>query len=281
VLKTPAEVRSWSRKCRAEGLKVGLVPTMGYLHDGHLSLVRTAAEHSDRIVVSVYVNESQFAPGEDLAIYPRDTEGDLAKLDGLCDVVFMPECLYEKNAEGTLENQTFVQVEKLQKPLCGVSRPIFFRGVATVVAKLFNIADPDVAVFGKKDYQQWRVITQMVKDLDFAVEVVGLPLVREADGLAMSSRNVRLAPDERLSALAIYKGLSAVKAAVREGERSAAALRGIIETGIVAAGGGVDYVEIVDAVTLEAVTQVTSPTVVAIAAKFGTVRLIDNVEIAP
>jgi len=257
-----------------------LVPTMGFLHSGHLSLVREAARRAEKVVVSVYVNEAQFAPGEDLATYPRDARGDLEQLEGLCDVVFMPDAMYHTE-EGLSQPQTYVQVEQLQRGLCGVSRPIFFKGVATVVCKLLNIAEPDVAVFGKKDYQQWRIIRQMAHDLDFATEIVGLELVREDDGLAMSSRNVRLSQQERQDALAIYRGLCGVQASIAGGIVDTHTLRESVMAGIVNAGGVVDYVEAVDSVSLEPVDSVTQPVVFAVAAKFGSVRLIDNMEMFP
>lgn len=236
VIHDKATMRAWSRRQRVAGRRVALVPTMGFLHDGHLSLVAEARARADVVVVSIYVNPGQFGPTEDLATYPRDLEGDLAKLQPLhVDAVFNPADMYVREATpvpapagggatagagesregdgaapppapgavagrrpgGGRGHETWVTVERLQVGLCGASRPAFFRGVATVVAKLFNVVEPDVAVFGKKDYQQWRVLCRMVRDLDFDVEVVGAPLLREADGLAMSSRNVRLTPVQR------------------------------------------------------------------------------------
>ncbi|KAL8146838.1 hypothetical protein AgCh_004537 [Apium graveolens] len=214
------EMREWSRSMRAQGKTIGLVPTMGYLHQGHLSLLREAHKHTQVFVVSIYVNPGQFSPNEDLSTYPSDFNGDINKLmsvPGGVDVVFHPHNLYDYgvgsvgNGEGGVEkegvvscvkdgglgHETWVRVERLEKGLCGKSRPIFFRGVATIVTKLFNIVDPDVAVFGKKDYQQWRLVTRMVRDLDFSIRIIGSEITREKDGLAMSSRNVHLSTDER------------------------------------------------------------------------------------
>ena len=280
ILTHPDAMRRWTRARRAAGGRVGFVPTMGYLHEGHLSLVRRARNLADHVVASVYVNPTQFAPGEDLDVYPRDLDGDLAKLrDEGVDAVFAPEDLYARTAQGAPPHETWVTVQDLSKPLCGASRPIFFRGVATVVAKLFHIVEPDVAVFGKKDYQQWRVIRRMVRDLDMGIEVVGAPLVREPDGLAMSSRNVRLSPDERQRALSISRSLRAAQAAVDVGERHAGPLLAAAREAIEGAGGRVDYVELRDPETLAPVDTLTAMTLMAIAAHFGTVRLIDNTEL--
>mmetsp|Transcript_20947 Transcript_20947/g.71394 ORF Transcript_20947/g.71394 Transcript_20947/m.71394 type:complete len:286 (-) Transcript_20947:778-1635(-) len=275
VLRTKDAMRSWSAARRAEGKTVGFVPTMGYLHGGHLSLVRGARERCDCVVVSLYVNPSQFAPHEDLDVYPRDPEGDRAKLEGLADAVFEPESLYEDGHE------TYVQVERMQVGLCGVSRPHFFRGVATVVAKLLNVVRPHTAVFGRKDYQQLQVVRRMVRDLDLDVDVVGLPLVREGDGLAMSSRNVRLSPAERQSALCISRSLLAAKAGAEGGgQRGAARHVAAVKEAIAAAGGEVDYVEAVHPSSLAPLEEVgPDGLVIAVAARFGSVRLLDNVEI--
>jgi len=265
---------------------------MGYLHDGHLALVEGAKRFADVVVVSIYVNPTQFSVNEDFDVYPRDVEGDREKLRRAgVDAVFEPSSLYEAAPSssatsfvvGTGEfipggHETYVQVEQLQKVLCGVSRPHFFRGVATVCAKLFNIVEPDVAVFGKKDYQQWRIISTMVRDLDFGVEVVGMPLVREPDGLAMSSRNVRLSPDERQRALCISRGLRTAREAIEGGaQMSPAEVQRDIAGAIQSAGGAVDYVEVLDADNLSPVSGFAAQdTLIAVAAKFGSVRLIDN-----
>lgn len=332
VIEKASEMRAWSRAHRAAGRRVGLVPTMGYLHDGHLSLVRAALDACDAVAVSIYVNPAQFAAHEDFGTYPRDTEGDLAKLRQLgVHAVFQPTHLYVQDGGGRSPHghaegrraggegsgsgggsgdgngggrgggadgsdavgeasepphETYVTVESLQVGLCGITRPHFFRGVATVVAKLFNIVEPDVAVFGKKDYQQWRIIRRMVRDLDFDVDIVGMPLAREPDGLAMSSRNVRLSPEHRTSAVAISIALKAAaaeaEAALERGEAvTSEVLAARVRDAIAASGGVVDYVEVVDQVTLRAVELVRPgrPVVLPIAAKYGEVRLLDNVEI--
>ncbi|GJN22637.1 hypothetical protein PR202_gb10222 [Eleusine coracana subsp. coracana] len=231
VIRDKAAMRAWSRRRRAEGKTVAFVPTMGFLHEGHLSLVSAAAAACAgpaAIVVSIYVNPSQFAPTEDLATYPSDFAGDLRKLaaTGVVAAVFSPPDLYfrgsarrpaDASGNGAIScldeaggdgHETWIRVEQLEKGLCGSSRPVFFRGVATVVAKLFNIVEPDIAVFGKKDYQQWRIICRMVRDLDFAIEIIGSEIVREADGLAMSSRNVHLSCGERQKVLHLLKLLT-------------------------------------------------------------------------
>ncbi|KAG0504433.1 hypothetical protein M758_12G161200 [Ceratodon purpureus] len=301
VIREKQAMRDWSRAQRKAGERVALVPTMGYLHEGHLSLVREAKLHATKVVVSVYVNPSQFAPGEDLSTYPRDFEGDLEKLKPLgVDAIFNPFDLYVRDSSASKPDEqkvvtspgkalkqeesgheTWIRVERLEKPLCGNDRPIFFRGVATVVAKLFNIVEPDVAVFGKKDYQQWRIIRRMVRDLDFGVEIIGCPLLREEDGLAMSSRNVRLSAAERQDALSISRSLREVEDAVRLGEVDATVLEQRVHKAITSAGGQVDYAKIVDQETLLEVKTIEFPVVFAVAARFGSVRLLDNIELQP
>ncbi len=272
-----AEIRAWSRAQRAAGLRVGFVPTMGKLHEGHLSLVREAKARADRIVTSIYVNPTQFDQAEDLDRYPRQLEADAVMLrEAGCDALFAPHTLY---AEGAPPHATWVEVEGLTDHLCGAHRPGHFRGVTTVVTKLFNIVEPDVAVFGNKDYQQRAIIERMTRDLDLDIEIVGAPLVRDRDGLALSSRNARLAPDERTRALSISRSLFAARDAHGAGERDAAALVDAVTAGIEAAGGRVDYVELVDDRTLAPVTRVDAPAVLAAAAFFGPVRLIDNVQL--
>ncbi|GMN50344.1 hypothetical protein TIFTF001_019499 [Ficus carica] len=299
------QMRKWSRAMRSRGKTVGLVPTMGFLHDGHLSLIREAHGHTDLVVVSIYVNPGQFSPSEDLSTYPSDFDGDIQKLravPGGVDVVFHPHNLYDYgttnnpsvnnvNEErdvgvvscleqgGGLGHETWVKVERLEKGMCGKSRPVFFRGVATVVTKLFNVVDPDVALFGKKDYQQLRIVQKMVRDLDFAIEVIGSEIVRESDGLAMSSRNVRLSPDEREQAASISRSLSRAKIAAEKGRVNCRELRDSVVKAIEEAGGRVDYAEIVEQESLVAVEEITSPVVFCVAAWFGKVRLVDNMEI--
>ncbi|KAL1207428.1 Pantoate--beta-alanine ligase [Cardamine amara subsp. amara] len=302
VIRDKEAMRKWSRTMRSQNKTIGLVPTMGYLHEGHLSLVRQSLTLADVTVVSIYVNPGQFSPTEDLSTYPSDFSGDLSKLAALSGakvVVFNPKNLYDYNEgerkkkingggekkvvscveEGGLGHETWIRVERLEKGLCGKSRPVFFRGVATIVTKLFNIVEPDFAVFGKKDYQQWRIIQRMVRDLDFGIEIVGLDIAREKDGLAMSSRNVRLSDEERQRALSISKSLAMAKASVTEGKTNSAELRDMIIQEVVGAAGRIDYVEIVDQESLEGVEEIKSGVVICVAAWFGTVRLIDNIEI--
>lgn len=306
IITDKSQMRNWSRTMRAQGKTLALVPTMGYLHEGHLSLVREAHEHANLIVVSIYVNPGQFSPNEDLSTYPSDFLGDIQKLQsvpGGVDVVFHPHNLYdyggvavekvvgqengkdnEKKVVSCLEDsgmghETWVRVEKLEKGLCGRSRPVFFRGVATVVTKLFNIVDPDFALFGKKDYQQWRIIQRMVRDLDFGITVIGGSIVREDDGLAMSSRNVHLSKDERKKALSISQSLFAAKVVAEKEQINCKELIKSVIQAVKEAGGLVDYAEIVDQESLEAIEEIKRPAVFCIAAWFGKVRLIDNVEI--
>jgi len=258
---------------------VGLVPTMGALHAGHLSLVRAAKARCQFVAVSIFVNPTQFGPTEDLAKYPRSFEADCAALEkeGV-DIVFVPsvEEMYSKG------EATWVTVEGLSERLDGRSRPGHFRGVTTVVSKLFHIIEPDVAFFGQKDAAQLAVIRRMVRDLNFPVEIVGCPIVREADGLAMSSRNVYLNAEERKRAPVLNRSLQAAEAAFRAGETSAshlkAAAQGVLDVG---AGVRLDYLEIVDPDSLEPVGRVEQPTLLAVAAYVGTTRLIDNIILTP
>ncbi len=247
---------------------------MGYLHDGHVSLLEEGRRVCDRLVLSIFVNPTQFAPTEDLARYPRDLEGDLAKAAGAgTDVAFVPgdSEMYPRGY------QTFVQVRELEKGLCGAHRPGHFVGVATVVCKLFNIVRPHIAIFGEKDYQQLAVIRRMVADLDMPIDILGLPTVREPDGLAMSSRNKYLSPEERRRALALSSGLRGARALFEGGERDAAKLVAAAQAEIAPAATRVDYVELRDAATLAAVPErVVAPAVMAVAAFVGTTRLIDN-----
>lgn len=300
VISDKDEMRRWSRAARAHGKTIAFVPTMGYLHRGHISLVLEARRLADTVVVSIYVNPGQFAPSEDLSTYPSDLAGDLGKLSALpVSAVFCPHNLYDYGGGGGAElrknggeaeavscveerglgHETWVRVERLEKDLCGKSRPVFFRGVATIVAKLFNIVEPDVAVFGKKDYQQWRLIHRMVRDLDFSIKVIGFDIVREDDGLAMSSRNVHLSPEQRQMALSIYGSLSRAKFAAKNGQLSCTVLRDSVIQAIHEAGGKIDYAEIVDQESLKAVEEIKSAVVFCVAAWFGKVRLIDNMEI--
>ncbi|CAL5192031.1 unnamed protein product [Lathyrus oleraceus] len=302
IVRDKNQMRNWSRSMRSQSKLIAFVPTMGYLHQGHLSLITEAHKHANVVAVSIYVNPGQFSPNEDLSTYPSDFEGDVQKLlsvPGGVDVVFNPKNLYDygesEGGEGGggggggevvscveksgLGHESWVRVEKLEKGLCGKSRPVFFRGVATIVAKLFNIVEPDVAVFGKKDYQQWRVIQRMVRDLDFSIKVIGCEITRENDGLAMSSRNVHLSSEEREKALSINKSLSRAKSAAEDGQIQCEKLRNLVIQCITDAGGRIDYAEIVDQQSLEKVELIKSPVVFCVAALFGKVRLIDNMEI--
>ncbi len=272
---TVAEVREQVRAWKREGLTVGLVPTMGYLHEGHKSLIVRAAAENDRVVVSDFVNPTQFGPNEDLESYPRDFERDCA----LCEeagaaLVFHPEPseMYAPNA------CTYVNMDSLTHELCGLTRPIHFRGVCTVVSKLFNIVTPDRAYFGQKDAQQLAVVRRMVRDLNFGVEVVGCPIVREADGLAKSSRNTYLSDEERTAALclsrAVFAGQKLVEAGERDAETVLRAMRAIIDAEPLAK---IDYVKMVDFEQIEQIEKIEDASVLcAMAVYVGKTRLIDN-----
>ncbi len=268
-------MQAWSREVRGrDGLRVALVPTMGALHDGHLSLVSLARRHADRVVASVFVNPVQFDRADDFARYPRDVERDGAMLAGAgADVLFAPD-VSEIYPPGS---QTFVTVDTLSEPLCGGHRPGHFRGVATVVLKLFTAVQPHVAVFGEKDYQQLAVIRRMVRDLFLDVDVIGAPIVREADGLAMSSRNRHLDPTERTAARCVPDALAAAEAALAGGDRNGAAL--VAAASAVLAReplARVEYVSLVDPETLAPVETVDDRAVLALAVWIGSTRLIDN-----
>ena len=273
IFKTRKELQNYALELKRSGKSIALVPTMGFLHDGHMSLIDIARKKADVVIVSIFVNPKQFAPHEDFDRYPRDFDGDVAKCaDHGADVIFAPEIdgMYDG------DSSTWVEEVKLSGPLCGKSRPTFYRGVTTVVAKLFLLAQPDYAVFGLKDAQQCFVIQRMVRDLDFPVEIIPAPLVRDADGLALSSRNRYLSEDERSRALAIHRALLGAKAAIIADKNNIdAALNEAVET-ITAAGGRVDYVELLDCNTMEAATAESKQVIVAAAAFFGTTRLIDN-----
>ena len=277
-LHTASEMREWTRQQHASGKRIGFVPTMGYLHDGHLSLVDIAAEHSDLVVVSIFVNPTQFGPNEDFDKYPRDMDGDLAKLEARgVAAVYLPE----KSTMYPDGYATYVTVDRLGEHLCGASRPIHFRGVTTVVTKLFHAVQPDVAVFGQKDAQQAAIIKRMTVDLDFGLEIMTGPILREEDGLAMSSRNVRLSDEHRAQAPALRRGLKRAFELFQAGNRSANELKQAVEQVIYsdAPAGKVDYIEIVDLDQLQPATVIESPSLLAIAVYFGDVRLIDNVEL--
>ncbi len=273
VIATIAEMKEARRKLKGS---VGFVPTMGYLHEGHLELARRARAETKNVIVSIFVNPTQFGPKEDYAAYPRDTERDLAMLKKVgIDIVFMP------SAEDMYPAKycTWVDLEKVTERLEGAIRPGHFRGVATVVAKLFNIVQPDKAYFGQKDAQQVVVIKKMVADLDMNLEVIVVPTVREADGLAMSSRNTYLNPDERKAALVLYKSLRLAQKLWSKGERNADLIRKEMTSLIQSEPRAerIDYVSIADAETLEELVKIDRPAVVSLAVKIGKPRLIDNI----
>jgi pantoate--beta-alanine ligase len=279
VVKTVARMQAISRAAKRAGKKIACVPTMGYLHDGHIALVKAAKKFGDIVVATIFVNPTQFGPKEDLARYPRDFQGDMAKLASAgTDYVYYPAV-----AERYPENyQTYINVEKVSQGLCGTFRPVHFRGVATVVAKLFNIVEPDVAVFGNKDYQQLKVIARMVKDLNFPVKVIGHETVREKDGLAMSSRNAYLSQEDRANAVSLSRALFAAKKMAASGERSAAKLIKKAKAIISAVGSPrIEYIEIRDAETLEPVTRIERPCQMLLAVWQGKTRLIDNIRLNP
>ncbi len=274
IVETIQEVRNQVKEWRKQGISVGLVPTMGYLHEGHKSLIDRAVAENDKVVVSVFVNPMQFGPKEDLASYPRDLERDAA----ICGeagtaLVFhpQPEEMYHKGFS------SFVDMDTLTGGLCGKTRPIHFRGVCTVVSKLFHIVMPDKAYFGQKDAQQLAVIRHMVDDLDFGIEIVGCPIIREEDGLAKSSRNTYLNKEEREAALVLNQSLTEGKALMDAGETDAGKIRqAIVEKLESEPLAKIDYVEVVDWNTLEPVENAEGPVLVAIAAYIGKTRLIDN-----
>ncbi len=273
IIETIDQVRELVRGAKAKGLTVGLVPTMGYLHEGHMTLVKRSRLQCDLTIVSIFVNPTQFGEGEDFDRYPRDMESDseLCQREG-ADAIFVPSAS-EIYGEGF---QTVVRVEELSLPLCGAHRPGHFDGVATVVLKLLNIVQPDAAFFGEKDFQQLQVIRRMVRDLDVAVEIVPVPIVREPDGLAMSSRNSYLTGEERSRALALSRSLVAVQERVNRGVSDGGELVELVRGIISQAGIEVEYVELRDPETLAEVTKIEGPTLLALAARVGKTRLIDN-----
>lgn len=271
VIESVAQMQQFARERRGE---IALVPTMGYLHEGHASLMTEARRRAKTVVVSIFVNPTQFGVNEDLDSYPRDLERDkkVAAAAGV-DVIFAPKAA-DMYPEGY---QSYLNVEELTTHLCGASRPGHFRGVTTVVAKLFNIVMPTLAVFGKKDFQQLAVIRRMVKDFNFDVEIVGMPIVREGDGLALSSRNARLTPEQRQEALCLSRAIAAARDAFGKGERNVAALKEKALAVIGAEKGAeVDYLEFRDQDTLLPQEQANERTLLALAVRVGSVRLIDN-----
>ncbi|WP_165173098.1 pantoate--beta-alanine ligase [Adlercreutzia sp. ZJ242] len=279
VVTTIAEVRQIVRAWRAAGQTVGLVPTMGYLHEGHQSLIERSVADNDHTVVSVFVNPTQFGPNEDLESYPRDLEHDRALVEATgADVVFHPTPaeMYYPN------RRTTVHVDELGSELCGKSRPIHFDGVCLVVSKLLNIVTPDRAYFGQKDAQQLLIVRRMVRDLSFGVEIVGCPIVREADGLAKSSRNTYLSDEERAAAVVLSRSLAAGRAVLEGGERRASAVRQAVLDVLAAEPlAAPEYVEVVDTDDVNPVETVEGEALVAIAVRIGGTRLIDNFFFTP
>ena len=275
VIQRIPQMKEVSRKARSEGKVIGLVPTMGFLHEGHLSLVREARKMADIVVVSMFVNPAQFAPSEDFDKYPRDVTRDAELLTSeKTDYIFLPkaEDIYPANYH------TYVKVRDLSAKMCGVSRPDHFEGVTTVVLKLFHIVDPHFAYFGQKDAQQLVIIRKMVSDLNLDVEIVRLPIVREPDGLAMSSRNTYLSPEERKAATVLYRSLQHAQKRVDEGERKSKALikeiREIIESEPLAR---IDYISITDMIELKELKTLKGKCLIALGTYFGSTRLIDNI----
>ncbi|MBI9076174.1 MAG: pantoate--beta-alanine ligase [Desulfatibacillum sp.] len=264
---------------RREGKTIAFVPTMGYLHQGHLTLLKEGRNLCDYLVLSIFVNPTQFGPNEDLDAYPRDGERDMkvAREAGV-DTIFTPsnEIMYGPNY------QTYVTLENLPHHLCGLSRPVHFRGVATVVTKLFNIVQPHVALFGEKDFQQLAVIRQLVADLDFSIKIQGVATVRESDGLAMSSRNAYLTPEQRKNAVVLYKSLNQAQEQVAGGEKDASIVMEKAKATILSMPGAeIDYIRLCDPQTLDDVAAITGPTLMALAVKVGQTRLIDNKVLEP
>ena len=278
IAKTVEEVRSQVREWRKEGLTVGLVPTMGYLHEGHASLIDKAVSMCDRVVASDFVNPTQFGPGEDLEAYPRDFDHDCQLLEAHgCHMVFYPS-VDEMYPDGNGKTDTYIEIlDDMPKQLCGKTRPIHFRGVCTVVGKLFNIVMPDKAFFGQKDAQQQAIIRRIVRDLSYGIEIVGCPIVREEDGLAKSSRNTYLNAEERQAALVLSQAIRMAEKMTAEGETDAekvlAAMREHIEKEPLAK---IDYVAAVDGVTMAPVTEIKGNVLIAMAVYIGKTRLIDN-----
>jgi pantoate--beta-alanine ligase len=274
IIESVSEMQQQAEAWRREGKLIALVPTMGYLHEGHLTLMREARKHGDEIIASIFVNPTQFGPGEDFERYPRNMERDVL-LAGEVGVtaVFAPPVkeMYPERYE------TFVEVMEVTRPLCGRSRPVHFRGVTTVVAKLFNIVKPHAAVFGEKDFQQLTVIRRMVRDLNMDVQIVGHPIVRESDGLAMSSRNVYLTPSQREAALNLSRALTEAEQLAGGGERRGPVILGKVKERVHSNGElRIDYAELCNPETLEDVSEIRGPTLLALAAFVGKTRLIDN-----
>lgn len=274
IVETAKQMQTFSESLRNQGKIVTFVPTMGYFHEGHLNLMREARRRGDCVVISIYVNPTQFGPNEDFERYPRDFERDRAMADGVgVDVIYHPS-----NQEMyPLHYQTYVTVEGVTDNLCGLSRPGHFRGVATVCAKLFNAVKPHIAIFGKKDFQQLVTIRRMVQDLNLDLEIAGMPTTREPDGLAMSSRNIYLSAEERRSALSLSRSLKMARDLFAAGERDAAKIIGAVKSHI---GShpytAIDYVQICDTTSMKDVARLNGECVIAMAVRVGKTRLIDN-----
>jgi pantoate--beta-alanine ligase len=274
TIRSVSDMQQWAGATREAGKKIAFVPTMGFLHEGHVALMREGKGRGDYLVVSIFVNPTQFGVGEDYEDYPRDLEGDTEKVSSAGgDIIFTPSTK-EMYPSGY---QTFVAVEKVTQKLCGASRPTHFQGVTTVVAKLFNIVKPQVAIFGEKDYQQLVTIRQMTRDLNFAIEIIGMPIIREEDGLAMSSRNKYLSSEERKQALCLFNALNQVEELFRGGEKNSKKLINraaeIIRVQSVAA---IDYVKVCHPETIEDLEWIDDKALMALAVKIGKTRLIDN-----
>jgi len=274
LIRSIKKMQSFSEGIRRQGKKIAFVPTMGYFHDGHLHLMQQAKKMADLVVVSIYVNPTQFGPTEDFSQYPRDLDRDLEMAERVgVDAVICPSD-QEMYPSGY---QTYVNVDKVTQHLCGISRPGHFRGVTTVCNKLFNIVRPHMAIFGRKDFQQLIAIHRMIKDLNMGIEVIGLPTVRESDGLAMSSRNKYLKRDERPSALTLFRALKAAQRLYFRGERKSSVIISAAERIIKKAPfTSIDYIQICDMSTLKDVDRIKRKTIIALAVKVGTTRLIDN-----
>jgi pantoate--beta-alanine ligase len=276
ILESVKEMRAWSLAQRADGKSIGFVPTMGALHAGHLSLMHAAVRENTVAVASIFVNPTQFAPNEDFSKYPRTWESDLA----LCREVGV-KAIYAPHSATMYPDgyATYVTVDRVTEGLCSKTRPHFFRGVTTVVTKLFNAVLPDRAYFGQKDAQQYAVLRRMAEDLDMGIEVIEMPIVREPDGLAMSSRNRYLSPEDRRRALCLSRSLFQARSLLEAGERHPAMITAAVRAGM--AEVDIDYVELVDARDMQPVTEITGPIVLAVAAQVGPARLIDNIKFPP
>ena len=274
LIETIDAMRRQCEELRLSGKTIALVPTMGFFHEGHLELMRVGRRLADILAISIFVNPTQFGPSEDFQAYPRDMEGDLAGArDVGVDLVFAPS-VQEMYPD---DHQTKISVERVTKHLCGLSRPGHFDGVTTVVAKLFNIAKPNLALFGEKDYQQLTAVKRMVKDLDMDIQIIGVPTVREPDGLAMSSRNTYLNPEERKSALCIKKSLDLAREMFGQGEKDAQRIKEAVENLILSYPlNEIDYINICDPMSLEDVARIKEKALLALAVRVGKARLIDN-----